>query len=239
MPEKSQAQLRRRLKIVQETVKQTALAAGRDPDEIEIVVVTKNKSAVVIKHLVELGINSIGESYIKEALFKQSLLKDYDIDWHMIGVLQKSKLKDTIGKFKQIHSLHSISLADEIQKRASKQNISVPVYLELNLSGEASKHGWKYSTDEEKGQFLSDFKKIRGYDSLDIIGLMTMAPYSTEPEDSRSYFQNLRKVRDGLITQFDDVKVLGLSMGMSGDYEVAIQEGATILRIGSAIVGER
>jgi pyridoxal phosphate enzyme (YggS family) len=239
MTENTQEQLHERLDKVKERVKHASSAAGRDPEEIEVVVVTKNKSAAVIKQLVELGIGSIGESYLKEALFKQSLLKDYDIEWHMIGVLQKSKVKDTIGKFKQIHSVDSISLAGEIQKRALKQNLSVPVYLEMNLSNEDSKHGWKYSTEEDQEQFLAEFKNIQRYDALNVIGLMTMAPYSVDPENSRSYFRKLRQIRDTLITQFDNIEELGLSMGMSGDFEVAIEEGATILRIGSAIVGER
>lgn len=239
MTENDRYTLKERLEHVKERIRTTALAADRNPSDIELIVVTKNKSAVVIKNLVELGVNNIGESYLKEALFKKELLQDYDINWHMIGVVQTGKIKHVTEGFSQIHSVDRLELAKEIQTRSVNMNRSMPIYLELNLSEESTKHGWQINSEVEKEQFLKETEQILKLDFLEVMGLMTMAPYSSDPEDSRKYFIQLRTIKDQLIEIHDGIDQLGLSMGMSSDYEVAIEEGATALRIGTAIVGDR
>ena len=130
-------------------------------------------------------------------------------------------------------------LAKEIQSRAAKINKIMPIYLELNLSGEVTKHGWQVKSKDQKVQFTNDVKRILELEYLEVKGLMTMAPYSLDPENSREYFIRLRSIRDQLVEECTRINRLGLSMGMSSDYEVAIEEGATALRIGTAIVGVR
>lgn len=232
-------ELKQRLETIKERIKQSALGSGRNPDDIKLVVVTKGKSAAIIKNLVEVGVSKIGESYLNEALFKQELLNEYEIDWHMIGSIQQKKIKQIIYNFNTIHSVDRLALATELQKRAQQIPKEISVYLELNVSGENTKHGWPVQDENGINALVQDFREIMDMPALIIKGLMTMAPYSSNPEDSRPYFQKLRIIRDILDGEVPQEGQLGLSMGMSGDFEVAIQEGATILRVGSAIVGDR
>ena len=217
----------------------SALESGRNPDELKLIVVTKGKSAAVIKNLIDLGASSIGESYLNEALFKQDLLRDYEIDWHMLGNIQLGKAKQIIYNFNTVHSVDRLSLARELQEKAHQISKKVDVYLEINVSGESTKHGWLIQDETIFPEFNQDLDQILEMSALSIKGLMTMAPYSTDPEISRPYFRKLRKIRDLMITRYPNENISGLSMGMSNDFEVAIQEGATILRIGTAIVGDR
>jgi len=239
MFDKEKEKLQKQLEDVQERIKAAAISVGRDPSSIELVVVTKGKPALIIKTLFELGINTFGESYLKEALFKMELLKQYDINWHMIGTIQKGKVKSITDKFSQIQSIDRYELAEEISKRAALINKRMPVFLEVNLSGEPTKHGWKITSDDDLELFLNDAARILDFGSIRLKGLMTMAPYSKDPEDSRKYFKELKRIKVALVNKCRNVDELGLSMGMSGDFEVAIQEGTTMLRIGSAIVGDR
>ncbi len=235
----SQEKLKQQLEEIRERINQSALKSGRDPECIDLVVVTKGKSAAVIKNLVELGVTRIGESYLKEALFKQEILKDYEIDWHMIGSIQQKKAKKIIYNFNTIHSVDRLSLTIELQKIAQQVSKKLSIYLELNVSGESTKHGWAIRSENDYTVLIQDFERILGMPALSVRGLMTIAPYSSNPENSRSCFRKLKKIRDILSDRFPQVNDLGLSMGMSGDFEVAVQEGATILRVGSAIVGGR
>ncbi len=228
-----------RIEVIKERIKHSAINSGRNPNDVKLIIVTKGKSAAVIKNLVELGVSRIGESYLNEALFKQEILKDYEIDWHMIGNIQKSKAKQIIYNFNTIHSVDRLSLTKELYNKALQISKKVAIYLELNVSGESTKHGWSIRNDNDYTVFVQDFEKILEMPALSVKGLMTMAPYSTNPEDSRTCFRKLKEIRDMLSERFPRENDLGLSMGMSGDFEVAIQEGATILRVGSAIVGER
>jgi len=227
------------LEIVRERIIRAAIKSGRDPDDITLVVVTKGHSAVVIKALYELGVRQIGESYLKEALFKQELLGDYEIDWHMIGSIQSGKVRQIANSFNTVHSVDRISLANNLEQRALQIPKNISVYLELNLSGEKTKSGWSIKDEADYPQLIEDVKEINRMSALTINGIMTMAPYSSNPEDSRQYFQKMRFIRDVLMDEFPQENITGLSMGMSGDFEVAIEEGATVLRIGTAIIGER
>jgi len=176
---------------------------------------------------------------LNEALFKQEILKDFEIDWHMVGSIQQSKAKKIVYNFNTIHSVDRLSLTQELQKKAQQVSKKVFIYLELNVSGESTKHGWAVRNEDDCSVLIQEFEKIVEMPALSVKGLMTMAPYSLNPENSRSCFRKLKEIRDTLSDRFPQENVLGLSMGMSGDFEVAIQEGATILRVGSAIVGER
>lgn len=234
-----QEHLKDHLDSVYQKINAAAKKVGRNPAEIDLVVVTKGKSALLIKSLYELGITKIGESYLKEALFKQELLRDQEIDWHMIGNIQKNKAKQVAHHFNNIHSVSGLALAKALDLEAQKIDKVLSVYLELNLSQEENKGGWFIRSEIEQSDFWNDFKRVGTLSALRINGLMTMAPFAADPEKSRVYFRQLREIRDRLMIEHPDLGSLGLSMGMSSDYEIAVEEGSTILRIGSAIVGER
>ena len=222
------------LNSVRERIENAAAKAGRDSSEIKLVAVTKKVEPERVIKSMDLGINTFGENYAQEFRDKFKVLEkevDQEIKWHFIGQLQKNKVKYVMGKVELIHSLDSLSVAEEINKRAENMGITVPVLIEVDTGGEESKGGINPSKLEE---FL---KELRCLSSIDVQGLMTMPPYFDDPEMARPYFSRLRELRDSLLASFP--KLNELSMGMSGDFEVAIEEGATIIRVGSAIFGER
>ena len=231
--------IRKNIDDVKARIQHAAKNAGRDPGEITLVAVTKQKSAAVIKSLSEFGITHIGESYLKEALFKIDLFKDFPIEWHMIGAIQPGKEKTIAAKFAEVHSVENLKTANALNESALYNNKILPIYLEYNVSGEKTKHGWDAWNEKEWPGLMVNIEKILGFTNLKVKGLMTMAPYSSNAQDARPYFQKLRKLRDFMIEEIPGLKGMGLSMGMSGDFEVAIEEGATVLRIGSALVGPR
>lgn len=227
------------LTYVKQEIKKTAGNAGRDPDEIKLVVVTKEKPANVVKEVLEAGVKSIGESYLQEAVFKMELLSDFEIDWHMIGHIQSGKANRVAALFDYIHSVDRFEIADQLNQAARDLNRVLPALLEFNLSGEKSKYGWQ-AKDEKNWETLAEgLEPVMRMSNLKINGLMTMAPYYEDQEKARPIFRKLRKLRSFLAERFENQHLSELSMGMSGDYHVAIEEGATILRIGSAIVGPR
>ncbi|MCZ6469182.1 MAG: YggS family pyridoxal phosphate-dependent enzyme [Candidatus Dadabacteria bacterium] len=222
------------LNSVRKRIENAAAKTGRDSSEIKLVAVTKKVEPERVIKSMNLGINTFGENYAQEFRDKFKVLEkevDQEIKWHFIGQLQKNKVKYVMGKVELIHSLDSLSVAEEINKRAENMGITVPVLIEVDTGGEESKGGINPSKLEE---FL---KELRCLSSIDVQGLMTMPPYFDDPETARPYFYRLRELRDSLLASFP--KLNELSMGMSGDFEVAIEEGATIIRVGSAIFGER
>jgi len=231
--------IKERIDKIQERIDRAAQKTGRNSTEMELITVTKQKSAAIIKILLDNGISKIGESYLKEALFKIELLKDYQLDWYMIGNIQSGKELQIAKNFSEIHSVGRLRTAKELNKRAMQIERILPVYLEFNVSGEGTKHGWEAWKENRWENLLPEIEKITKYQNLKIKGLMTMAPYSINPEDSRPYFARLRNLGVYLQSIFPENNFSGLSMGMSGDFEVAIEEGATVLRIGSALVGSR
>jgi len=232
-------QLRDNLQHIQETVRHTALESGRSPDDLELVVVTKEKNAVLIKELAELGVHQIGESYLKEARFKMELLEKYAITWHMIGYIQSGKAKQVAGLFDVVHSVDRLDLARKLAEGAEAYGKNLPIFLECNVSGEESKHGWEAWDDSRWDELAEKMAPVFALDQLDVLGLMTMAPYFQDPEKARPFFSRLSCLSEYLREQFPGGLQDKLSMGMSGDYQVAIEEGATHLRIGSKIVGTR
>ena len=228
------------LKNIQARIKSAAERSGRNPDDITIVVVTKTVGLDALKALSELGWKDIGENRVQDALNKAKVLTGNQFTWHMIGHLQTNKVKRAIGLFDYIHSLDSIRLAEEIHKEAQKINKIVKVLIEVNVSAEASKSGIK---PEEVADFYKKVKEIvsQGLQGgMIIAGLMTMAPITDNPETVRPYFRRLKELLDELRNNSinnsghpEELKYL--SMGMSQDFEVAVEEGANIVRIGSAI----
>lgn len=205
---------------------QAATRAGRDPRDVTLVAVTKGVRVEAMSAAIEAGLRVFGENRVQEALKKSKELGFAGIRWHMIGHLQKNKAKPAVGLFEMIHSLDSAELAGEINKHASALGKTQRALVEVKLSPEASKTGI------EKERLGALLEAAGGMKNLKVEGLMAMPPYSDNPEDSRPYFRELRK----LALSFG---LRELSMGMSGDFEVAIEEGATLIRIGSAIFGGR
>lgn len=231
--------IKKNIETIKSRIYTSAISSGRDPSEIELIAVTKDKPAVIVKQLFDGGINKIGESYLKEALFKIGLFEEYQIEWHMIGTIQTGKANQIIRYFDQVHSVDRLELARELNAKASKYSRTLPIYLECNVSGEATKFGWNAWDDMQWEMLIPEIEEILDMGSLNVKGLMTMAPYSENPEVSRPFYKKLRKLLEFLDNRFPNQGFSGLSMGMSDDFEVAIQEGATSVRIGTALVGHR
>ncbi len=218
-----------RYEAVCRQVADAADACGRNPDDITIVGVTKTVGVEEVKAAIAAGMRDFGENRVQEFEGKYGLFPE--ARWHFIGTLQTNKVKDVVGKAHLIHSVNSSKLLSRIEKRAAERGVIQPVLLQVNISGEGSKHG--LAPDD-----LSDLiREAVGMDSVEIRGLMTMAPLA-RAEDVRWVFRELREVRDSLrATLPDRVELDHLSMGMSGDFRVAVEEGATIVRIGRALFG--
>ncbi|HHV72695.1 MAG TPA: YggS family pyridoxal phosphate-dependent enzyme [Clostridia bacterium] len=218
------------IKRIRQRIEQAALRSGRNPAEVELVAVTKNVPVERIELALKEGITIVGENRVQEALKKQPFLPD-NVKWHLIGHLQRNKVKKVIGKFDLIHSLDSYPLALEINKQAIKLGQTVDVLIQVNVAGEESKFG----ISPEK---LTDFiLQLAELPALKIKGLMTIAPYTQNPETVRPVFRKLRELREEIAAQ--GIPIEYLSMGMTNDFEVAIEEGANLVRIGTGIFGER
>ena len=207
--------------------------AGRSREEVTLIAVSKTKPVSMIEELLPLGVRDFGENKVQELTAKEEVLPK-DIRWHMIGHLQRNKVKYVIDKACMIHSVDSLRLAQEISKEAVKHALVMPVLIEVNVAGEESKFGVSV---EEAPSLVEEVSKLPG---IQVNGLMTIAPYVEDPEENRYVFRNLRKLSvDIREKNFDNVTMNVLSMGMTGDYEVAIEEGATHVRVGTGIFGER
>ena len=225
---------------VLDRITKAAKNAGRDPDDIRLVVVTKTQPIEAIQAVVEAGATDLGENYVEEALPKITGLKsEKAIKWHMIGHLQSRKVLPVCEYFQYLHSLDSLKLAEKLARNASELNISLPVMLEFNVGGEESKSGWNIWINENWDDILSDIENIIALPALNLLGVMTITPYSPNPEESRPYYQRLRKFQEIVINHFKLSNFTDLSIGMSGDFEIAIQEGSTWVRVGQAIFGSR
>lgn len=224
--------LKERIQQVERRVQAACERSGRRRDDVKVVAVTKYVSLETTGLLLDEGIAHIGENRPQNAVPKWEALGGRGI-WHFIGHLQSNKVKDIIGKFQYIHSLDRLSLAKELEKRAAAQGITVSAFLQVNISGESSKQGVR---PEEAAQLL---REIETYPHVRIIGLMTMAPIEDDPELTRPVFRGLRELMDRLNAQnITKEPLTELSMGMSGDFEVAIEEGATWVRLGTLLVGK-
>ncbi len=230
----------RNLEQVRGRVAQAARRAGRDPGEVSLVVVTKTHPIPVIESLLEAGIRSIGESYVDEALPKIAALSGRPgLEWHMVGHVQSRKARAVCEHFNYLHSLDSLKLATHLDRFAGELGRRLPALLECNVSGEESKFGWPAWDENRWQELLPRVDQVLSLPNLDVRGLMTIAPYSDDPEQARPFFRKLRRLGDFFSAHFPQSAWQELSMGMSGDYEVAILEGATVVRIGQAILGPR
>jgi pyridoxal phosphate enzyme (YggS family) len=221
-------------------ITEAARRSGRDPEQVRLVVVTKTQTLETVQAAIEAGVHILGENYPEEGVTKiQSLPKQTGVEWHMIGHVQSRKARLVADHFALLHSLDSLKLAHRLDRFAAEAKRALPVLLELNVGGEESKSGWDASTEYQWNAVLPEIAKLLELPHLRIQGLMTMPPLGTDPEDSRKYFQRLRSLRDQLVSQFPRADWHELSMGTSSDFQVAVEEGATLVRVGTAIVGAR
>lgn len=225
---------------VLDRINATARFCGRNPDDISLVVVTKTQPVGVIRTVIEAGATNIGENYVEEAVPKIQALESYKhVNWHMIGHIQSRKAEKVCEYFQFAHSIDSLKLAERISRFTFTSNNPLPVWIEFNIGGEDTKSGWNIAKKEDWREILPDIEKIYSLPGLILLGLMTMPPYSHDPEDSRPFFRKLREFREFLVLNLHMAGFDGFSMGMSSDFEIAIQEGSTCLRIGQAILGPR
>ena len=213
-----------------ERIEKAARRTGRDSKEVKLVAVSKTVEVARIKEAIEAGVTILGENYVQEAQKKIEEIGK-SVSWHFIGHLQSNKAKYAVRLFDMIHSVDSIPLAEELNRRAEQAGQVIKVMIEVNLSKEATKFG----TDEE--QLLKLARGIQNLKHLALEGLMTMPPYFDSPEMSRPYYVALRELKEKMTRQ--GIPLQQLSMGMSNDFEVAIEEGATFVRVGTAIFGPR
>ncbi len=220
------------LEKVRKRIEAACERSGRDPSEVKLVAVTKTVPVEVIEEAISAGVTDIGENRVQEARTKYEAIGN-KVRWHMIGYLQRNKVKYAVRIFDMIHSVDRIELVKELEKRLSKENKIMPVLIEVNVAGEETKHG------VDPRDLFGLAREVLSSKHLKAIGLMTMAPYVEDPEEVRWVFKKLRELRDELNERFGEKVFSELSMGMSNDFEVAIEEGATMVRIGTAIFGER
>ena len=226
--------IKKKLEKINEKIKKAALKANRSPEDIKLVAVTKTATVEQVKEVISAGVKIIGENKVQEAKEKYQVLSAdiAEIEWHLVGHLQTNKVKYAIEIFDLIHSVDSIKLAEEIDKRSLQFGIMTNILVEVNVSGEETKYGIK---PEEVEYFL---KEISEFSRIKVRGLMTIAPIAEDKEEVRPYFRKLRELSEKIENKnIKNVKMDYLSMGMTDDFEVAIEEGANMVRIGRGIFG--
>ena len=228
-------ELQNNLKEVESKICAACERSGRKREEVTLIAVSKTKPSEMVQTLYNEGVRDFGENKVQEILAKAPMLPD-DIRWHMIGHLQRNKVKQVVDKTCLIHSVDSLRLAEEIEHEAAKakHNLIVPILLEVNVAEEESKYG--FTVDE----VMPAIETIAGFSHISIKGLMTIAPNVENPEENRPIFRKLKQLSVDIINKnIDNISMDVLSMGMTNDYEVAIEEGATIVRVGTGIFGTR
>ncbi|BCJ95027.1 YggS family pyridoxal phosphate enzyme [Anaerocolumna cellulosilytica] len=225
--------IKENLTKVQENIQAACIRAGRNRKEVTLIAVSKTNPVSCIEEVLEEGVIEFGENKVQELTEKYRVLPK-DLNWHLIGHLQTNKVKYIVDKVKLIHSVDSVRLAEAIDKEAAKRNVICDILIEVNIAKEDSKYG---IFAEDVYPFLLEISKFK---NIRVKGLMTIAPFVENPEKNREHFRNLRQLNiDIKLKNIDNVSMDVLSMGMTGDYEVAIEEGATMVRVGTGIFGER
>lgn len=224
-------ELSNRLQVIRDRIHTAAVRCGRDPATVELLAVSKTHPVAVIQEAVEAGQLLFGENKVQEILAKAPQLPA-ELHWHLIGHLQSNKVRKVLPLVKAIHSIDSLDLARDVNRIATELGLTAQVYLEVNLAEESTKHGFKVE------EMRTNLEALHALDRLSIQGLMCIPPFEADPELSRPYFTRLRELRDELEKSGGKPLPL-LSMGMSHDFEIAIEEGATLVRVGSALFGER
>lgn len=235
--------IRANLRRLNERIAAAAARGGRTTEDITLLAVTKNFPVQVIEESLAAGLREFGENRVQEAEPKIRWFRERGtrLQWHMVGHLQRNKAKTAVRLFDMIQSVDSVRLARELSRRCGRAETIMPILLEVNVSGEAAKYGFQVEEgdQEQVEQFLSAVEEIAALPNLELQGLMTMAPFGAPQELLRSCFRRLRLLLDQLGDSFPEIRWRHLSMGMTDDFEVAIEEGATIIRVGRAIFGER
>lgn len=227
------AVIRENIRQVEENIDRACEKAGRNREEVTLIAVSKTKPVPMLEEAYACGCRHFGENKVQELVEKYEVMPK-DIKWHMIGHLQRNKVKYIVDKVFLIHSVDSVRLAEEISKEAVKKQVVVNILVEVNVAGEESKFG---TTTEEAVKLV---REISALPHISIKGLMTIAPYVENSEENRQYFAKLRQLSvDIMQKNIDNVSMDTLSMGMTGDYQVAVEEGATYVRVGTGIFGER
>ncbi|MCD7868527.1 MAG: YggS family pyridoxal phosphate-dependent enzyme [Clostridiales bacterium] len=207
--------------------------AGRDPEEVTLIAVSKTKPVEMLQEVYNAGARVFGENKVQEIMDKYDQMPS-DVRWHMIGHLQRNKVKYIVDRVAMIHSVDSVRLAQAIEQEAARKGVTVPVLVEVNVGEEESKFGLSVK------EVLPFVEETSAYPHLRISGLMTIAPYVEDPEDNRAIFRTLKKLSVDIAGKnIDNVSMSVLSMGMTGDYQVAVEEGATMVRVGTGIFGAR
>ena len=218
---------------VQKNIEESCGNVNRDPGEVTLIAVSKTKPVEMLREAYDAGARVFGENKVQEIVDKYDHMPS-DVKWHMIGHLQRNKVKYIVDKVAMIHSVDSFRLAETIEKEAAKKNVTVPILIEVNVAQEVSKYGLK---SEEVLPFIEE---IADFSHIQIKGLMTIAPYVENAEENREIFRELKKLSvDIAAKNINNVTMSVLSMGMTGDYMVAVQEGATMVRVGTGIFGAR
>lgn len=232
--------IRERYASTLDNIATSAKKAGRRVDEVKLVVVTKSQPVEVVRAAMEAGVKILGENYAEEGVTKIQFLRDFSgVEWHMIGHVQSRKAQLVAEHFGFVHSLDSLKLAKRLDRFAGECNKVLPILLEFNVGGEESKSGWNAFDETRWSALLEDVQAVLQLPNLRIRGLMTMPPIDENAELSRPFFQKLKRLQTFFAGQFRQVDFSELSMGTSLDYEVAVEEGATFVRVGTAIVGAR
>lgn len=225
--------IKENLTTINQNIQTACLHSGRNTDEVTLIAVSKTKPAALLKEAYQEGCRDFGENKVQELIDKYEQLPK-DIKWHMIGHLQRNKVKYIVGKTALIHSVDSLKLAEEISKESTKKEVTTAVLIEVNVAVEESKFGVAV---EETESLIQSVALLPG---IVIKGLMTIAPYVADAEENRQYFERLKQLSVDISRKnIDNVNMNVLSMGMTGDYAVAIEEGATYIRVGTGIFGER
>ena len=221
------------LEQVKKNIRDACLVAGRDPGEVTLIAVSKTKPTELLQEAYDAGARDFGENKVQEIMDKYPQLPA-DIRWHMIGHLQRNKVKYIVDKAAMIHSVDSFRLAQTIEQEGAKHEVQVPILLEVNVAEEESKFGLKMD------EVLPLIERIAEFPHIKVCGLMTIAPFVENAEENRMFFRQLKKLSvDIEAKNINNVSMSVLSMGMTGDYQVAVQEGATMVRVGTGIFGER
>jgi len=223
-----------------EKIAASARSAGRDPESVRLVVVTKAQPVEVVRAVIEAGAPILGENYPEESVKKIQYLGQFSaVEWHMIGHVQSRKAQLVAANFNFLHSLDGLKLAGRLDRFCAEAGRVLPTLLEFNVGGEDSKSGWSAWDEAQWPALLEEIAAVIAFPNLQIRGLMTMPPLGQTAEFSRPFFQKLKRLQAYLSSQFPNTDFSELSMGTSSDYEVAVQEGATLVRVGTAIVGPR
>ncbi len=240
MHQSNQNTIAERYHHVLERIQDAALSAGRDPRSVRLVVVTKNHPLSAIQQVIAAGARHLGENYAEEGVKKiLAYASQTQIEWHMIGHIQSRKAMFVSQYYDWVHSLDSFKLAQRLDRFAAEQERRLPVLVECNTSREETKYGFPAWDKNKWKDILAIVRQIASLPYLNLRGLMTMAPTVSNAELARPYFVTLRNFADYLQSHLPEVQLTEFSMGMSADYQVAIQEGATLVRVGTAIMGER